>query len=355
MKVNFTLWGTGISGGVRVIFELANRMQQRGHDVSITALCGNHGWFPVKARMIYPKPNRMIYFDHISNVLGIRGLKLSFMRKIADITPDCDVNIATYSLTAYSVLGSEKGKAFYYIQHFEPMTLFSDPFMKSLVDDTYYLPLKQIAVSKWLVSKMRPYGKRPTHIPNGIDNEIFHPRHEIEKIPNSVMGIFNGVGWKGENEIMVALKNAAKKKKITLLAAGNMKKFNELVKRHAPINFEIRKFHRPDDRKLSELYSSAEAFLFASYFEGFGLPSLEAMACGTPSVMTDSLGVRDYASNKKNCIMIKSRDVEAFSEAIINILDDDVLRNRLSRNGLKTSKIFTWEKAVEKLEKTLKK
>lgn len=348
------MWGTGVSGGVRVIFELANRLQKRGNEVTVTALCGDHRWFPLETRIIYPKPNKFIYLDYLSNITGHHEIKFKLMEKISKIIPSCDVNIATYSLTAYPVLASSKGKPFYYIQHFEPLTLFRNDFMKSIVDDTYYLPLKQIAVSNWLVEKMKSYGKKAIHIQNGIDTEKFYTKPEIERIPNSIMAIFNGIEWKGENDIIVSLKEVAENRKITLMAVGNMKTFDRLIKKHGKINFEIKKYHRPDDEQLSRLYSSAEMFIFASWYEGFGLPALEAMACGTPPVMTDSYGVRDYAIKNYNCLMAKPKDTDELHNCVIKMLEDENLREKLKKNGIKTAKKFTWQKTVKKLEKALK-
>ena len=56
-------------------------------------------------------------------------------------------------------------------------------------------------------------------------------------------------------------------------------------------------------KSLAELYSSADIFLFTSYAESFGLPPLEAMACGTTVVTTDCKGNRDYAIGEYNCLI----------------------------------------------------
>ncbi|WP_342632961.1 glycosyltransferase [Metallosphaera yellowstonensis] len=84
-----------------------------------------------------------------------------------------------------------------------------------------------------------------------------------------------------------------------------------------------------DDEKLSRLYSSADAFIFTSYAESFGLPPLEAMACGTPVVMSDNKGSRDYAVNGYNALVSQPGDVKSLSDNLIKVLQDDKLRQQL--------------------------
>ena len=79
--------------------------------------------------------------------------------------------------------------------------------------------------------------------------------------------------------------------------------FDKLVAEE-DIKFNYTFYERPSDDELAELYSSADIFAFPSHIEGFGLPPLEAMACNTPVVTTDCLGVRDYVDNGKNAIMV---------------------------------------------------
>nr|WP_281034112.1 glycosyltransferase [Metallosphaera yellowstonensis] len=80
---------------------------------------------------------------------------------------------------------------------------------------------------------------------------------------------------------------------------------------------------------MSRLYSSADAFIFTSYAESFGLPPLEAMACGTPVVMSDNKGSRDYAVNGYNALVSQPGDVKSLSDNLIKVLQDDKLRQQL--------------------------
>ena len=88
--------------------------------------------------------------------------------------------------------------------------------------------------------------------------------------------------------------------------------------------------------------------------EGFGLPPLEAMACGAPVVLTDSGGVRDYARHEDNCLLVPPRDPQALAAAMLRILTDPVLADCLRRAGPPTTARFTWEAAVDRFEAALR-
>jgi glycosyltransferase involved in cell wall biosynthesis len=112
-------------------------------------------------------------------------------------------------------------------------------------------------------------------------------------------------------------------------------------------------FHRPTRTELAQLYATCDLFVSASWREGFGLPPLEAMACGAPVVVTNSGGVQEYARHGENCLVTPPRNPQALAEAMLRVLTDTALAERLRRNGPLTAAQFTWESAVDRLEKAL--
>ena len=70
-------------------------------------------------------------------------------------------------------------------------------------------------------------------------------------------------------------------------------------------------FSSVPDEVIAELYSSSDVYLYTSYAEGLGLPLLKATACGTPVVMTDNRGSRDYAIDGFNALMSQPHDVKS--------------------------------------------
>jgi glycosyltransferase involved in cell wall biosynthesis len=101
------------------------------------------------------------------------------------------------------------------------------------------------------------------------------------------------------------------------------------------------------DQDLPTLYSLASVFAFPSWYEGFGLPVLEAMACGTPVVAADNSSLPEVVGQAG--IMIDAGDTDALSEALRELVCSDSLRSRLVAAGHEQACRFTWEAAAERL------
>jgi glycosyltransferase involved in cell wall biosynthesis len=120
---------------------------------------------------------------------------------------------------------------------------------------------------------------------------------------------------------------------------------------NAPVSTEI--VCPADDEELARYYRRADVFALPSLQEGFGLPPLEAMACGVPVVTTDCGGVSDFAEDGINCLVVPVKDPQTMAEAMRRILDDRDLAKRFSEAGRKTACQFTWDRMVDKFESLL--
>jgi glycosyltransferase involved in cell wall biosynthesis len=92
--------------------------------------------------------------------------------------------------------------------------------------------------------------------------------------------------------------------------------------------------------RLAELYSGADIFLDGSEFQGFGRCALEAMACGAACVLTDVGGVLEYARHEDNALLAPPGPPEQLAAAILRLLDDTALRQRLIASGRATAARF---------------
>jgi glycosyltransferase involved in cell wall biosynthesis len=98
------------------------------------------------------------------------------------------------------------------------------------------------------------------------------------------------------------------------------------------------------DADLPALYTSAEVFIFPSLYEGFGLPPLEAMACGAPVVASSAGSLPEVVADA--ALTVNPYDVGEMVAAIKLILGDPVLRIGLRRRGLQRASLFTWEETA---------
>ncbi len=99
-----------------------------------------------------------------------------------------------------------------------------------------------------------------------------------------------------------------------------------------------------DDQELRALYSSCHAFVYPSIYEGFGLPPLEAMACGAPVIASRIPALEETTGGA--AILVESGNVPELAGAIANLLDNDDLRSKLSVLGQSRAAEFTWERTA---------
>jgi glycosyltransferase involved in cell wall biosynthesis len=98
------------------------------------------------------------------------------------------------------------------------------------------------------------------------------------------------------------------------------------------------------EEKLPSLYRGAEALVFPSLYEGFGLPVLEAMACGTPVVTSNVTAMPEVAADA--ALMVDPTSVDHIAKAMEEVLADGTLRQRLREKGLTRAAQFSWLRTV---------
>jgi glycosyltransferase involved in cell wall biosynthesis len=99
------------------------------------------------------------------------------------------------------------------------------------------------------------------------------------------------------------------------------------------------------DEALRALYSACRIFIYPSTYEGFGLPPLEAMACGAPVIATRIPSIVEVCRDA--ALMIEPGSVEALTKAISDLLDDEDVRRQLSSAGLRRAAEFSWQRTAQ--------
>lgn len=108
-----------------------------------------------------------------------------------------------------------------------------------------------------------------------------------------------------------------------------------------------------DDEDLSAVYSGATAFIFPSLYEGFGLPPLEAMSCGTPVICSKVTSLPEVVGDAG--ILVDPKDRDALCQAMLNVLKDSSLLQNLHQRGLARAQQFSWANCAEKTAEFYKK
>ena len=99
------------------------------------------------------------------------------------------------------------------------------------------------------------------------------------------------------------------------------------------------------------LYNLAKVFVYPSFFEGFGFPPLEAMSCGVPIITSINSSIPEVVDNAG--LMVNPKNIDEIAWAIEMVLNDNSLRERLIKRGLKQSKKFSWKECAEQTLKVL--
>lgn len=106
------------------------------------------------------------------------------------------------------------------------------------------------------------------------------------------------------------------------------------------------------DEVLAATYRGAEALLFPSLYEGFGLPIIEAMACGTP-VLTSSVTAMPEVAGHNSAVLVDPYNTDEISHGIDQLAHDGLLRMRLIDSGLARSANFTWDQTAQSISARL--
>lgn len=282
-------------------------------------------------------PNK--YFEHIF-------FQLIYLKQFFKLTPKSDIIIPIFfPLVIHAIYCKKAGKTKKVISLFQDSKtmywfgcyiyfLLRLPIIINNIDDF-------IAVSTPIAKEILQYAKKEAIIiPNGIDTNIFYPRN-VEK-ENYILFIGSSK-TKGVKEFVKSYELVKQKfpELKAIIVGPNLYNTN---------NPDITFLGTIKDKdKLALLYSKALVYVSQSYGDSFGLPPLEAMACGTAVVLTDTVGSREYAVDGENSIIVPIKNIKKTSDAIIKILKNKELREKLEKNAIKTASQYNYKDSTFKL------
>ena len=128
----------------------------------------------------------------------------------------------------------------------------------------------------------------------------------------------------------------------------NVPELQNFVETHQPLNQHVHFTGHISDADLVELLNGAAALVFPSFWEGFGLPAVEAMSCGVPVLASDRGSLPEIVANAG--LFFDPENQPAIAECMLRFLGDAQLRGRLAEVALIRAKAFTWKRAAELAE-----
>lgn len=396
MDITFVLSNLNKGGGTRIVYQRANELSARGHDITIV-----HSKIPpflrdlvrTKSASEFVKKGvqSLLPSDNVEQAVNaefrsVPWLTPKLVGRWSDRFPDADVVIAANWRATHAIteLPASKGIPASFVLDYEVWDLWSSETcwkaaaqradipsdiyleMASISPDSRHLARQKRIVDAALTSDSRKFVLCPwlkellekqldtdveAVVPPGIDTDVFYPN---DTPPTSVST---------EDSFMVLVPSRAPKYKGT----------NDAIQAAAAVRsqmpeaqFVLFGWERPstpewiesvgwidNDNELGRLYSSADVFVSPSHLEGWGLPAGESAACGTAVLGTNTGWIRDYADDSTVKI-VPPRDQQALQLGLLELYEDDKYRESMAENGYElVSDSFTIPKTVDMFESHL--
>ncbi len=222
------------------------------------------------------------------------------------------------------------------------------------------------ATASDLQHKYRISNEKMTTIYLGIDHEVFRPhedvssiwsKYNLERDKKYILHISSEQPRKNIEGIIKAfyrLKKQSGRKDLVLLKAGEpqyAKDRKGIMSLIASLGLEkdVLFLGRVPTEDLVRLYCVAKMFVFPSYYEGFGLPVIEAMACGCPVITSNVSSLPEVAGDA--CIIADPRDDQKIASYMLELLQDGELRSSLVHRGVDRASQFSWERCANETAK----
>lgn len=345
-----------LSGGTRITLQHAAGLAERGHRVILV--------LPGDTQLAYYQfpPNVEMRWVEVDARWGGWLGDLLQVWNVGRAIPPCDVLLATsWQSVCPALIGklrAGRGRIVYLVQHLDSIINAQRSgllrWRNALVYNLMYrLPVQKLVVSSWLQRMLAErYQQDSICVPNGVDGQAFTAGGEPHWQPPTdrydILCTGRAAPWKGLVDVLQAVRLLyVEDVRVRLIVATR----EEL---DLPTDLPITVVHPEDDAHLGRLYQSCSVFVLASWSEGFGLPALEAMACGVPLVTTACGGVEDFARHEYNCLITPPQQPLRLYEALKRLKDDAALAERLARNGLATAREWDMARSTRRLEAVLR-
>jgi glycosyltransferase involved in cell wall biosynthesis len=329
MRITYVTASTELWGGIAVVFQHLELLSEAGHDAFLTTPAAKPDWYHLKAP-IYPIQN--LDPAHI---------------------PHADIIVATSWTTIKPVVESKKGIPVHLCQGLEG-DYKEWHSQKAVIDEVYSYKIPKLTVSPHLDEFLiERFDAKTYYIGQMVNRDIFYPsqgRHTEKR--NSPFRILVVGPFEADfKNIPVALRGVvlAGKRLGVPLKLIRASQFPLSDEEQTIIKPDAYHFHVPY-HEMGEIYRSADLFISMSKeAEGFGLPALEAMSCGVPTILSSISSYTSFDETRNYSLFVKHSDPESLADAIVEIFNNRTLREKLVHQGLIVAGKFTKENVLNRL------
>jgi glycosyltransferase involved in cell wall biosynthesis len=320
-----------LTGGIRVMLDYANTLHDAGHQTTVVYPCWPPRFHLTRRQQWYEFRKQLRSDVRVPwTALRCRLLRVPTMSPM--FMPEADLVVATAWPTAHAVarLPASCGRKLHIVMHHE-----SGTGRERSIQAVYSLPFHRIAFSRFVRDSIESrFGCRIHQVvPNGVDTSLFFRDGCPE--PRTVLMLYHPDPRKGADDGMAALTRLrVRVPDVTIRVCGTVRPPGYWPN-WMPVEFF------PDDATLRRRYSTATVLLYPSRYEGFGLPPLEAMACGCPSVTTGVGAIPEFGIDGENARVVRVGDIDAMVDALEDILLRRPFRDRLAVAGTQTAESWS--------------
>lgn len=346
LKIAYLLPHKNLTGGMKCLLEQMRQLHRRGHSVYAVyrngeAEQGNRtaipAWSDLNPETDLSGEIVLASSDSYLPCLGdFDVVMVGFMSQLPEFLHYSGRAAVVYWEQGYEALYGDYGR----------LAAANDS-TRLTMQALYHANVHFLAVSD-LVAKIlkSKFGAEAHVLYNGIDTEFYHP--DTTKQPgNTILLVGNpALPFKG---FAFALRTLEK-----VWAMGGRFKVQwacQVKPQVQNLSFPIEFHVLPAQDTLAELYRQADLFFSTSLYESFPMPPFEAMASGLPVVSTDCGGIHTYAADGENALLVDQEDVDMAAGAVIRLLQDGTLRERLSKAGRQTAEKYTFARVAADAER----
>jgi glycosyltransferase involved in cell wall biosynthesis len=269
--------------------------------------------------------------------------------------PPADLVVATYWATVpwvVRLLAARAGSATragftpaYFVQDYEPAFYSPGTPLHAAARDTYALTPYAFAKTPWVRDRVAEAGGRISLVPPALDLDRFHPPDTPPEAPVVLAMLRPGTprrGFETTVRVLRAIRAACPEARLEVFGCSDV----DLAKRG--VDLPLTNHGPTPNDALAPLYRSATVFLECSTFQAFGRTIAEALASGTPCVVTESGGPSLFVRHEENALVAAPGDADTLASHAVRLLTDRRLRARLAGNARPSVAGFERRRAAER-------